>query len=408
MWRRLADWHRGWEDELFGVLEQPGHAAVAQSGLRRCLAGKIAKLSAVERRQLRAFAETHRGVRGWWFIAKLLILFSLGGVLWHFLTPGLGWVATVCLANLIGLSLIVAVFSSWYNYRQMIDRRWRLLRQVLLYGAGSALAAAAVRIWVMGQPAEVVLHGLPKYVGAVMLGGLVALLPQMVVSLLRYRQYELLTAQLQREAENDKLARELAESQLRLLRAQIEPHFLFNTLGAVQQLAQHGAPRAAELTANLIDFLRSSMRDMRSEQVSLAAEFGLVESYLKVMQVRLGARLHFDLRLPRALEPVEVPSMILLTLVENAIKHGIEPALRGGEITVSAEAVDGAVRIRVRDSGVGMSTLPALDPCADGGGTGLDNVRRRLRLACGETAALTLRDGDPGLVADVTIPHPEP
>jgi LytS/YehU family sensor histidine kinase len=143
------------------------------------------------------------------------------------------------------------------------------------------------------------------------------------------------------------------------------------------------------------------MRDMRSEQVCLSAEFGLVDSYLKVMQVRLGERLRFSLQLPRALEQVQLPTMILLTLVENAIKHGIEPALRGGEVTVSAEAIDGTVRIRVQDGGVGMSTIA--EP--DGGGTGLDNVRHRLRLAYGEQAGLRLHDGEPGLIADVTIPY---
>jgi sensor histidine kinase YesM len=229
--------------------------------------------------------------------------------------------------------------------------------------------------------------------------------PMLTIGVWRYRQYETLTEQLQREAESERLARELSESQLRLLRAQIEPHFLFNTLGAVQQLAQHGAPRAAELTANLIDFLRSSMQDMRSEHVSLAAEFCLVESYLKVMQVRLGERLRFSLQLPRALEAVQLPTMILLTLVENAIKHGIEPALRGGEVAVSAQAVDGTVRIRVQDGGVGMSTIDASSNSTDGGGTGLDNVRHRLRLAYGGAAGLALQDGDPGLVADVTIPY---
>jgi LytS/YehU family sensor histidine kinase len=240
------------------------------------------------------------------------------------------------------------------------------------------------------------------FMSGIMTGGLVVTLPVLAISLWRNRQYEALNAQLQHDAEQAKLARELSESQLRLLRAQIEPHFLFNTLGAVQQLAQHGAPRAAELTANLIDFLRSSMRDMRSEQVGLNAEFGLVESYLKVMQVRLGERLRFSLQLPRALEEVQLPTMILLTLVENAIKHGIEPALRGGEVTVSAEAIAGTVRIQVQDGGVGMSTIDEPD---GGGGTGLENVRHRLRLAYGEQAGLRLRDGDPGLIAELTIPY---
>jgi LytS/YehU family sensor histidine kinase len=197
------------------------------------------------------------------------------------------------------------------------------------------------------------------------------------------------------------MARELAESQLRLLRAQIEPHFLFNTLGAVQQLAEHDAPRAAELTANLIAFLRASMNKMRSEQVALDAEFGLVEAYLRVMQVRLGARLRITLTLPPALGQVPVPSMIVLTLVENAIKHGIEPSLRGGDVMVSAEVLDATIRVRVQDSGVGMGA-------AGGSGTGLDNVRRRLQLTYGAGAGLALHDADPGLVADITVPLQAP
>jgi LytS/YehU family sensor histidine kinase len=227
---------------------------------------------------------------------------------------------------------------------------------------------------------------------------LVVGLPLYLIAWLRNRQHEALAAQLQRDAEAERLARELSESQLRLLRAQIEPHFLFNTLGAVQQLAEHGAPKAAELTANLIAFLRASLSDMRSDQVSLDAEFGLVEAYLRVMQARLGARLRTSLSLPADLAQVRVPSMILLTLAENAIKHGIEPSLRGGEVSVSAEAADGTIRLRVRDSGLGMAATP-------GEGMGLDNVRRRLQLAYGDKASLALHDAAPGLVADITIPQ---
>jgi LytS/YehU family sensor histidine kinase len=265
------------------------------------------------------------------------------------------------------------------------------------------VTSTGLSMWLEGQPLAHAMGRVSNFLIGLLIGSFNIMAPVLIISMVRNRQYESRNLQLQRDAEQARLARELSESQLRLLRAQIEPHFLFNTLGAVQQLAQHGAPRAAELTGNLIDFLRSSMRDMRSEQVSLAAEFGLVESYLKVMQVRLGERLRFSLQLPRALEQVQLPTMILLTLVENAIKHGIEPALRGGEVTVSADAVDGAVRIRVQDGGVGMSTLPEQDD--GGGGTGLDNVRHRLRLAYGEAAALNLRDGEPGLIADVTIPY---
>jgi sensor histidine kinase YesM len=402
MWRKMVDWHREWENELLGALEQPDTAAQAPAGYRRRMAQRIAERSPVERRQLHAFSQAYRGRRGYWALAKLLLLFSLGAIPLRMLLPGMGWAAAIVCANVFGFLLVLAVFTAWFNYRPLVERRWKLMGRILTYGTATVLVLASVKVWFLDMPLGTVVGDLPRYLGLVLGVGLLALLPQMTVGVLRYRQYELLTAQLQREAEQERLARELSESQLRLLRAQIEPHFLFNTLGAVQQLAQHGAPRAAELTANLIGFLRASLGDMRSEQVSLAAEFGLVESYLKVMQARLGERLRFTLALPRALEHVQLPSMILLTLAENAIKHGIEPALRGGEIAISAAAEGGALRVRVQDSGVGMSSQPGTGA---GAGTGLDNVRHRLRLAYGEQAGLALHEADPGLVAEVTIPH---
>jgi len=223
-------------------------------------------------------------------------------------------------------------------------------------------------------------------------------LPGFVLATVRNRHYALLALKLEQDAEQARLARELSETQLRLLRAQIEPHFLFNTLGAVQQLAEQGAPRAAELTAHLIDFLRASMSDMRCEQVSLATEFGLVESYLAVMQIRMGERLRFRIDLPTSLAATRIPSMLVLTLAENAIKHGIEPSLRGGDITITAQEDADRIRIAVHDSGMGMSDTP-------GNGTGLENVRSRLRLAYGESAGLALSEAEPGLLAELFIPR---
>jgi signal transduction histidine kinase len=401
MWRKIANWYREWEEEQIAVLEKPELASHAAQGYRRKLYCKLAERSPLERQQMRDFSLGLKGWRGWAWTAVLVAAFTLCGAALHLFSPRIGWVAAIVSANACGIALMFALLGAWFNYRQMARRKLVLLLKVLVFAAFGALTSTALTMWLKGQPLAHLMERLSHFLGGVLAGSLAIMVPVLVISMLRNRQYEALNLQLQREAEQARLARELSESQLRLLRAQIEPHFLFNTLGAVQQLAQHGAPRAAELTGNLIDFLRSSMRDMRSEQVCLTAEFGLLESYLKVMQVRLGERLRYSLQLPRALEQVQLPTMILLTLVENAIKHGIEPALRGGEITVSAEAIDGAVRIRVQDSGVGMSTIPGQD---DGGGTGLDNVRHRLRLAYGEAAGLQLHDGAPGLIADLTIP----
>jgi sensor histidine kinase YesM len=400
MWHRMQAWYRGWEDDIRAALERPELVEQMPAGYRRRTVEPIRKLSTIERRQLRDFAEACRGLRGLFALGLLAMCFTLAGIVLHVLFGQTHWIVPILLANMAGFGMFIGIAGVWFNYRRVARAKWKLVAKAM---AGTVvagcLAAAGILLYTgtrIGQVWDIV----PGFVAVVLAAGLLAALPMIAVSVLRNRQYEVLTAQLQAEAERERLARELSEARLRMLRAQIEPHFLFNTLGAVQQLAQHGAPRAAELTANLIAFLRGSLGDMRSDEVGLRAEFSLVESYLNVMQVRLGARLRFRIDLPPALDAVRVPSMIVLTLVENAVKHGIEPALRGGEIVVSAQQEEGIVRLRVADSGVGMDPAPDDET----GGMGLDNVRHRLRLAYGDAASMALHDADPGLVADIVIP----
>jgi signal transduction histidine kinase len=397
MWRKIRDWHRAWEDEVLAVLEQPALAASVPPGYRRRAAEQVAALSPIERKQLLAFSTAYRGWRGWLATGKLAAAFTGAGALFNLLFLHGGWLAPVVVANAVGFSVVIGIVGVWFNYRTIVEKKWKVLGKVVLATVVCGIVTAYGVLVMTGTRIGSVWDIVPGFL-AVLLGlGLLLAVPMIAIGVVRNRQYELLTAQLQADAERERLARELSESQLRMLRAQIEPHFLFNTLGAVQQLAEHGAPRAAALTADLIAFLRASLGDMRCDQVSLEAEFGLVESYLKVMQVRLGERLRFSVDLPRALVQVRVPSMILLTLAENAIKHGIEPALRGGDIALSARLDGTVLRLRVADSGVGMSVTP-------GAGVGLDNVRHRLRLAYGAAAGLVLRDGDPGLVAEIAMP----
>jgi sensor histidine kinase YesM len=398
MWRKIADWYSKWEDEQIAVLDQPELVAQAP-GYRRLTYQKLTERSPVEREQLRGFMLAFKGRRGWLASMVMVAVYSLLGVPLHELGHGMGWVKSIVTANLLGFALTFILFGAWYNYRSLARRKLRTLIVILLYSFLAAVGISGGMLWISDQAPTVVMQELPRKLAAILGVGLAIALPMIAIGVFRNRQHEALTAQLQYDAERDRMARELAESQLRLLRAQIEPHFLFNTLGAVQQLAAHGAPQAAELTAHLIDFLRASLSEMRSEQVQLDTEFGLVDSYLRVMQFRLGQRLRFSLALEPTLESVEVPSMMLLTLVENAIKHGIEPSLRGGEVAVSATVDDGAVRLSVRDSGVGMAAEPGV-------GTGLDNLRRRLQLAYGEKASLALRDAAPGVVAELTLPLP--
>ena len=414
MWGKISQWHQQMDDDAMLVLETPEAADSLPAGMRRYVGTRLATMSPIERQQFRAFLVKYHGVRFYVAAAKLLLPFTALGALQQLLWPGkLSWAESLVLSNLIGFSLACGLMGVWFNYRKLVANRSvkPLLRILLACVVGLLFGMGASAIF-SDKPMVVSPEKIAANVGiALLVVSLLYIVPLGIVAIWRNRQFETMSLQLQQEAERERLARELSESQLRLLRAQIEPHFLFNTLGAVQQLAEQGAPRAAALTADLIAFLRASLAEMRSEQVPLQSEFDMVAAYLRVMQARMGQRLRFRLDLPAPLAHVMVPSMIVLTLAENAIKHGIEPALRGGDIHISAEQFDGMLRLRVQDTGVGLGGTVAGAPVpAPGGGLGLENVRSRLQLSAqqggGAAGRLELREGEEGgVVADILLPR---
>jgi signal transduction histidine kinase len=183
----------------------------------------------------------------------------------------------------------------------------------------------------------------------------------------------------QRAAE---LERQRIEAQLKALQAQIEPHFLFNTLANLDALIQTDPPRARALLAHLNDYLRATLAATRREANTLADEFALLRGYLEVQRVRMGERLRFSLELPDALAQADLPPLLLQPLVENALKHGIEPKVEGGEVRVSAREEKGQLLLEVADTGRGQATpRRAGEPDTRGTGVGLANVRARLAAA---------------------------
>ena len=404
MLEKYRNWYRSIDDESLLVLKHPEMAEQVQGRMRRYIAMKLVKLTPIERQQLHDFLLKYRGAGFYIAAFKLMLLFSAIGVALHLLLPArFELLKALAFSNGLGFALAWGLVGVWFNYRSSVRNKFkRLLLIVSTCAAGVAagvLLAGLSDTGSMGMAFERQLRvgGIALLVAIVLY-----MVPLAIVTTWRNRQYEALTVQLQQDAERDRLARELSESQLRLLRAQIEPHFLFNTLGAVQQLAEQGAPRAAALTADLIAFLRASLAEMRSEQVSLQSEFDMVAAYLRVMQARMGSRLRYALDLPAECAHATIPSMILLTLAENAIKHGIEPSLRGGEIRLSALRVDGMLRLRVQDTGMGLPENGT--GSVPGGGLGLENVRSRLLLS-DPSASLSLRDGEEGgVIAEIVLP----
>ena len=173
------------------------------------------------------------------------------------------------------------------------------------------------------------------------------------------------------------MERQQIEAQLKALQAQIEPHFLFNTLANLDALIQADPARARTLLTHLNDYLRATLAATRRDASTLAEEFALLRGYLEVQRVRMGERLRFSLALPEALGRVALPPLLLQPLVENAVKHGIEPKVEGGEVRVSASESQGRLLLEVADSGAGGAARPGAAGTS-GTGIGLVNVRARL------------------------------
>jgi len=193
------------------------------------------------------------------------------------------------------------------------------------------------------------------------------------------------------------LERELASAQAQLLQAQVEPHFIFNALANVRRLMRTDAPAARTLLTDLLRYLEEALPRLREEHTTLAREAELVRAYLAVHQVRMGARLQATVDVPPELAERSLPPMVLLTLVENALKHGLQPTVDGGSIHVEARSFDGRLVLTVADTGRGMGD-------GIGHGTGLANLRARLRAMYGTEASLALAINEPrGVVATITL-----
>ncbi|MEH6419372.1 histidine kinase [Pseudomonas sp. CGJS7] len=197
--------------------------------------------------------------------------------------------------------------------------------------------------------------------------------------------------------------KELAVAKLSLLHAQVEPHFLYNTLASAQYLTRNDPPLADEMLGHLIEFLRRSLPRTEDALSTLGDELDRSRAYLEILKLRMGPRLALQLDVPEDLRGIQLPPMILQTLVENAIKHGLEPKPGGGMVWILARRNADSISITVADDGLGFNALNA------GTGIGLRNVRERLQLVYGPRAQLTIVANFPnGVAATIVVPAPSP
>jgi signal transduction histidine kinase len=302
---------------------------------------------------------------------------------------------------LLGLfaMLVFGLFEQWPRRTPAWLARWVL--QVAGVAAAMPLGTFAIYVLSTGSGAPPFWRDASRMEGFATLSILGLLLAPWAALTALVRQKDAMARHqaLVFDLERSELERQALDARLHLLQAQVAPHFLFNTLANVQALVDAGSPQASAVLRSLIAYLRAAVPRLHEPATTLGHELHLVRAYLELMHMRMPDRLRFALHVDESALALPCPPMTLLTLVENAVRHGIDPSEEGGRIDVHVERRDDRCVVRVSDTGVGLRHM-------DGGpGTGLSTLRERLQLSFGGAAQLRLSAQEPrGVRAELDLP----
>jgi len=291
--------------------------------------------------------------------------------------------------------MLLFAFTAAGAWRQTMFPRW--LVQVAGIAVAAMLSPLIVQMITFGGDLPAFL-GSKAHVRGYFMVAIVAVIVGTLFAVGALYRERARARELQFALERETLQRQAADTRLGVLTAQIQPHFLLNTLANVQELMESGSPRAVPVFRSLIAYLRAAMPHLQQGDATLGDEERLVRAYLDLMQMRMPDRLAFTVDVDPRLHAMRFPPMALLTLVENAIRHGIDPSCDSGCVEVGARRVDAnTVHLWVTDTGVGLSEHA-------GQGTGLVNLDARLRAFFGEGARVELSEQAPhGLRADIRV-----
>ncbi len=352
----------------------------------------------------RADSEPRTGWAAAQVIAASAVVWAVAAILLFILVPGLDTLTRLLVfAECVGLTMVACVVLLQRLprvARLSAGPRWLVIGAVAI--PVGYLLGHQIAFLLLGEPLRMVGHkaiSLVPMLFTVLVGGL---------GLRHFATREQLAREAAARAEAQRLA---LEAQLRLLRTQLEPHMLFNSLANLRGLVREDADRAEAMIDLLIVYLRGTLSASQTDAVPLAREFAQLRAYLEIMGVRMGPRLTWRLDLPSALEGTRVPPMLLQPLVENAIKHGLEPKVGPGHIEVTACATEEGVEIRVEDDGLGLrEQIDASDAAGLPGADrsyGLRHVRERLQALHGAAASLQIHPRQPtGVRSVVRLPAP--
>ena len=302
-------------------------------------------------------------------------------------------------AQVVGFALLALLYPAM---NMAMSPLWRTVSVAIALVVGAFFGTVLVVVvkgrdlgMMFGDSHRLVSFGLTAIIGFI--AGTIAVAVMATRARIARTEAELMRS----EADRQRLARKHAEAELKVIRAQIEPHFLFNTLANLSFLIKDNPDQALAMLENLIDYLQAAVPRIRGESSTLRNELAMASAYVSILQIRMGERLQAVFDIPQDLLVVPFPPMMLITLIENAIKHGLNELPEGGTITVRAVRRENSLMLCVADTGVGLPAsgnhLPE--------GIGLGNIRERLASMYGERARLTLALNLPrGAVATIQIP----
>jgi two-component sensor histidine kinase len=333
------------------------------------------------------------------------VAFAVGFSLFIGLLMGFGWksglmslLIRVVTLGLVGM-LTFGLFEQWPKRMPAWLARWVL--QVL--GVAIAMPVTTFVIYVLSTQA-----GAPPFwevpdrlegFSALMFLGILLAPWAALAALVRQKDALARHQALTFDLERSELERQALDARLHLLQAQVAPHFLFNTLANVQALVDAGSPQAPAVLRSLIAYLRAAVPRLHEPATTFRQELELVRAYLELMHMRMPDRLQFELHVDDAALALRCPPMTLLTLVENAVRHGIDPSEEGGRIDIDVRVRDNRCVVRVCDTGVGLRQS------GNGLGTGLSTLRERLLLIFGADAELRVSAQQPrGVCAELDLP----
>jgi hypothetical protein len=312
-------------------------------------------------------------------------------------------------AALIGCTILLAVTWATHRVPRPGTRQYTAVFTAVGVAAGASVLAITIwESWVENAGAPILVLGDMADVGelALLLGpdwARYSALGMLIAGAWLYvrAEAEQASALEQVALDSARMDQQAAEARLQVLEAQIEPHFLFNTLANVKRLYDTDRVNGARMLRNLREYLAIALPQMRATESTLGREIDHVTAYLNIQQIRMGRRLAFTIDVAQPLRNARMPALMLVTLTENALKHGLAPSREGGRIDLRASTEGDRLRVQVADTGQGFAK-------SAGGGTGLANIRARLAVLFGNAASLSLALNAPrGVIATIVLPYPD-